>query len=223
MGMLKITASGAYYSGPGGRGKEIVDFEGVVGIIPVIDKERVQQAVMWRMIQIWISQDKRFTKRFDLLRVCHIDKIEEVDGELGISGKNIKELDWEGLQDLAVWKDLRKIPNYKTTDLRTARETAYLEYSKLVGNKIDPDRKGYDYGALPALIIKDDGKVAPPHTTQSNEEVLAEEQRNQSAGEDKTFTLSELKKIAKAKGIKLPAKVTLDEAYRIVIKGEANE
>jgi len=228
MGMLRITASGAYYSGAGKRGKDIVDFENVVGLIPVIDRERVQQAVMWRMIQIWISKDKRYygeenIKRFDLLRVCYIDKIEEVDGKPAIIGKNVKDLDWEGLQDLAVWKNLRKIPNYKTTDLRTARETAYLEYSRLLGRKIDPDRKGYDYGALPELIIEDDDRVAAPPVTKSNEEVIAEEQENRSAEEEKTFTLVELRKIAKAKGIKLPSKATLDEAYRIVIKGEKDE
>jgi len=224
MGMLKIAASGAYYTGGGARGKETVDYENVTGIIPVIDKDRVQQAVMWRMIQIWISKDARYTKRFDLLRVCYIDKIEDVDGKPEIIGKDVKELDWEGLQDLAVWKDLRKIPNYKTSDLRTAREIAYLEYSRLIGNKIDPDRKGYNYASLPALIIADDNRVAEPHKTKSNDEVIAEEQENKSVGEEeKTFTLAELRKIAKAKGIKLGAKITLEEAYQIVIKGESGE
>lgn len=218
--MLKITVSGAYYSGAGKGGKEIVDFENITGIIPDIENERIQQAVMWRLIQIWISKNEKFTKRFDLLRNCYIDKVEKVAGKPGIVGKNIKELTWEELQELAVWKNLKKIPEYKKTDIRSAREKAYVEYALLLGKEVNPESKSYNYAELPDLVIANDDKVAGPDKQKSNEEVLAEAQEDTSVREDKTFTLPELKKIAKAKKIKLPANVTHDQAYELVIGGK---
>lgn len=215
MGLLKVTVSGAYYSGAGSRGKEIVDFENVVGIIPEIDEGFIQQAVMWRMIQIWLSKDGKYPKRVDQIRHCYIDKVEKAEGKLGIIGKNIKDLSWEELQDLAVWKNL-KIPEYRQTDLRFAREKAYVGYAALMGTIINPDAEDYNYASLPDLKIVDDGKVASPAQGRSNEEVIADAQKGEDEG-DKTFDLKELKKIARAKKIKLPPNVTFDEAYRRVI------
>lgn len=218
--MLKVTVSGSYYSGTGARGKEIVDYEGVVIVIPEIEEHRIQQAVMWRLIQIAISKDPKFTKRFDTLRHCYIDKVEKVAGKPSIIGKDIKEMTWEELEELAVWKNLRQIPIYKTTDLRFAREKAYLEYSALIDKKLDPEEEGYNYAALPELVIEDDDKVAIPEKQKTNEEIIAGAQEDTGLAEDPTFTLKELKALAKKQKIALPANVKYDEAYRLVIGGK---
>jgi len=221
--MFKVTVSGSYRTGSG-KGSEIVDFENVTGVMPECAEELIQSNVMRRMLPIWIKADKKYTQRYDMVRTCYIDKVETIKGQPGIVGKDVKELAWEELQELMVWKNLRKIPTFRSTDLRIAREIAYLEYSKLLGKEINTKAKGYNYVNLPALVIKDDGKIAATPETKTNEEVLQGEQENTGvatgSGPDKTFTLAELKQIAKDKGIKLPANISYARAFELVIKDQ---
>lgn len=215
--MLKVTLSGAYYSGSG-KGKETVDFE-LTGLMPKIDEGRILQACKCRLVKVWLDKDKKYTKRVDRIITCYVDNIEEVEGDLSIIGKNIKELTWEELQDLAVWKNI-KVPLYKSKDLRTAREQAYLLYSELLGNEIDPNSDGYNYAALPALVIKDDGIVREPEEQKTNESIIEDEQENESVKDNGTLTLAELKKVAKAKGIKIPQNVSKKDLEKLVFGGE---
>lgn len=215
--MLKVTLTGAYYSGSG-KVKETVDFE-LQGIIPNINQDRILQACKCRMVKVWLANDKTYTKRVDRIVTCYVDNIEEVDGDPSIIGKNIKELSWDELQALAVWKNI-KIPLYKTMDLRTAREKSYLLYSELLGNEIDPKADGYNYASLPELIIEDDGAVREPEDQKTNEDIIENEQENESVKDNGTLTLAELKKVAKAKGIKIPQNVSKKELEKLVFGGE---
>lgn len=216
MGMLKVTVSGDYRTS-GKSGSDIVDFEGVVVIMPECHEDFIMPNVQNRLLQIAIKGDKRYTQRFEMFRTVYIDKVEKIAGQPSVVGKNIKELSWEELQELACYKNLRIIPAYRATDLRYAREAAYIEYSKhILGKEIDKEAKGYNFVELPDLFVDGSDKKAASPKQKTNEDALNDEQDNKGS-EDKTFTLEELKKIAKEKGIKLPANVSYDKAFKLVI------
>lgn len=216
---LVVTVSGDYRTGTK-VGSDVIDFEGVVGKMPDCPEDFIMFHVQNRMLPIWIKADKRYPQRFEMMRTVYIDKVERVQSVPAIIGKNIKELSWEELQELAVLKNLRHIPPYRSTDLRSAREVSYLEYSEhILGNKINVSEKNYNYADLPALIIDGGGKKASNPKLKTNEDAISHEQESKETISDSedTFTLDELKKLAKKKGIKLPANVSYDRAYEIVI------
>ncbi|MFA5116368.1 MAG: hypothetical protein WC486_03710 [Candidatus Omnitrophota bacterium] len=218
--LLKVTVSGDYRTS-GKLGSDIVDFEGVVVMMPECHEDFIMPNVQNRLLQIAIKNDKRYTQRFEMFRSVYIDKVEKVDGKPSVVGKNIKELSWEELQELACYKNLRLIPAYRGTDLRYAREVAYAEYSKhILGKEIDREAKGYNFAELPDLFVDGSEKKAVSPKQQTNEEAIKEEQDNSGPGADKTFTLAELKQIAKDKGIKLPANVSYEKAFKLVIEGQ---
>lgn len=215
--LLKVTVSGDYRTS-GKAGSDIVDFDNVVITMPDCIDDHIMFNVQNRMLQIAILKDKRYTQHYEMFRSVYVDKVERIEGKSAIIGKNIKELTWEELQELAVYKHLRDIPGYRATDLRYAREKAYIEYSKhFLGKKIDPDAKGYNFANLPDLVVDGTDKVATAPTQKSNEESLKEEQESRATNEEKTFTMKELRKLAKDKGIKLPPNVTYNEAVKLVI------
>lgn len=210
MGMFKVTISGDYRTSGGVHG-DIVDFDGVTGIMPECDEAWVQSHVMNRFVGIWLKADKRYPARFNSLRSVYVDGIERIKGTPSCIGKNIKELSWEELQELAVAKHLLRIPLIQATDIRTARETAYLEYSeKILGKKINVNNPEYSYAKLPALVVSSDG-IADDEPTQTNEEAIAQAQE-----ENKEFTLDELRKLAKDKGIEFHPRTGYAKLYSMV-------
>ena len=203
--MYKVTVSGDYRTS-GGKEGNIVDFEGVTGIMPECGTEKdpmdnegiVLSHVVARYLSAWIRADKRFTARYADNRTTNIDKIERVPGTPSCIGKDIKTLSWEELQDLAVLKNLLRIPLVHAVDLRSAREIAYVQYSKLIlGKDINTNNEEYSFLKLPALKVSSDG-IAQPEEQLSNEEALAQEQESQPQG---AFTIDELRQMAKDKGI----------------------
>ena len=204
--MFKVTVSGDYRTS-GGKEGNIVDFEGVVGIMPECGDQKdpmdnediVRSHVVARYLGAWIKADKRFTARYADNRTTNIDKIERVPGTPSFIGKDIKTLSWEELQDLAVAKNLLRIPVAHAVDLRSARETAYVQYSRLILSKeINVNNEEYSFIKLPELIVSGDS-IAQPEETISNEDVLGQEQEGSG-----TFTIEELREMAKDKGIKFP-------------------
>ena len=215
--MLKVTVSGDYRTSGGKEGK-IVDFENVVGIMPdcELDENGVLSHVKARYLGQWIKLDGRYTARFAGARTTYIDKMETVPGVPSCIGKNIKDLSWEELQDLAVLKNLLRIPLTHLTDLRSGRETAYLEYSKhILLREIDTKAETYNFLKLPAIIVTHDGITAAPEVKQDNEAVISAEQDNAST-EDTNFTLEELKKIAKERGVKYPPAIGKVKLYALL-------
>jgi len=195
MGMLKVTISGDYRTSGGVHG-DVVDFENVVGIMPECSEDWIQSHVMNRFIGQWLKADSRYPARFNSRRTCYIDKVEKVAGNASCIGKDIKSLNWDELQELAVIKNLFQIPLIHATDLRAARETAYLQYSeKVLGKKINMAKKDYSYVDLPALLVKHNDGKAEVESKLSNEDVLNDAQ---SEGE---FTKDELIKLATEKGL----------------------
>lgn len=210
MGMLKVTISGDYRTSGGAHG-DIVDFEKVVGVMPECPEEWVKSHIMNRFLSQWLKADSRYPARFNARRSVYIDSIEKVSGQPSCIGKDIKVLSWDELQELAVLKHLCRIPLTHAVNIRSARETAYLEYSdKILNNKIDTNRKDYSFAELPALVVQAEG-VAEEDVKKSNEEVISQVQEE--TGE---FTLDELKTLAKEKGIEHPTKIGYNRLYRLV-------
>lgn len=210
MGMLKVTVSGDYRTSGGVHG-DLVDFENVVGIMPECPEEWIKSHISNRFIGQWIKADSRYPARFNSRRSIYIDKIEKVAGKPSCVGKDIKDLNWVELQELAVLKHLCKIPLIHAVDIRSARETAYLEYSeKILDKKIDINRKGYAFSDLPSLVVVAEG-IAEEEVKQTNEEAI--EQAQEETGE---FTLEELKALAKKNGMEIPSKISYAKLYRMV-------
>lgn len=214
--LLRVTISGDFRTN-GKNGSEIVDFENVVGVMPFCEEDFIMFNVQNRMLQLWLKADKRYTQHFEMMRTVHIDNVETIEGEPEIVGKNIKEMSWEELQILAAYKHLRNIPAYRTTDLRYAREVAYCEYSRLILNAgINREDEKFNFAKLPAIIVDAESSPAEPPKQVSNDEVLKGEQVKNRI-DDQTFTMEELRAIAKEKKIKLPPHVSYDKAVKLVI------
>ena len=149
--------------------------------MPDCGDDFIMSHVQNRMLPIWIKADKRYPHRYDMFRTVYIDGYERIEGTSKIIGKDIKSLSWEELQELAVLKNLRNIPAMRATDLRYAREKAYVEYSKnILGKTIDTNEEGYNFSELPALTIDATSKKASNPKQRTNEEVLDGEQKNTS-------------------------------------------
>lgn len=214
--MFKVTVSGDYRTS-GGVGGAIVDFENVVGVMPDCDERMINSHVQNRYLGQWIKADKRYTERFNSRRNCYIDKVEVVSGVPSCNGKDIKKLDWIELQDLAVSKNLLRIPLIHASDIRAAREIAYLEYSKKVlDREIDVKDEEYDFAKLPALIVAGEAPVAINEEKRNAEESLKDAETS-----DTDFSLSDLKKIAKKNNIKLSPNMTKGEIERVLFQSDA--
>lgn len=225
---LKVTISGSYRT----ANRDIVDFDDVSGIIPFVDEDlaamhvRGRYAVMWVKNAVDKAGAKLYPKRIEDMRQVFIDDIEEIEvDEFSYVGKDIKELTFEEMQDLATAKDLRSIPLPKElsgTSLREMREKAYLAYSeKVLGRYIDPNKPEYNYAKLDKLRI--DGDVRREATGKiTNEEMIEQEQKNPSTEPPKkNLTLDDLKNIAKHKGIQVQPDIGFDELYGKLYGGAA--
>jgi len=212
--MFKVTVSGGYRTN-GAGGTEIIDFDEVVGVMPECDKRMVDSHVQGRYLGVWISADKKkYPKRFANRRSCYIDKIEVVEGVPSCNGKDIKRLSWPELQDLAVVKNLLRIPLTNTVDLPAAREIAYLEYSdKVLDRQIDTKSEDYDYASLPSLFVSGEAPVAVAEEKQNNEDALREAEES-----DSEISLSDLKKMAKKANIKLSPNMTKGQIEKLLFE-----
>lgn len=244
MPLLKVTISGSYRTASG----EIVDFDGVTGTIPHVDEDLAKMHVRGRYAHPWVKNakkkdgEKAYEERIDSMRQVFIDHIEEVEGESSFAGKNIKELTFEELQDLATAKDLRRIPLPKDisgVDLREMRAQAYMDYaSSVLGlddtakvdqdnpqpveERINPGMEGYNFAALPD--IKLDGERRRDTSQKiTNEEMIRAEQKQTKLGSTpkSTLTLDDLKELAKTKKIPFHPNIGFDALYDKLYKGAA--
>jgi len=195
--MLKVTISGSYRT----ASKEIVDFEGVTGLIPFVDEEHAKFHVRSRYALPWVKSavyttgekkgEKIYKERIEDMRQVFIDTIEEVEGIPSYIGKNIKELTFEEYQDLATAKDLRRIPLPKEisgVDLREMRSMAYMDYASTVlgmddspkldekrplpvEQRINPGIAGYNFAKLPDIVLEGGVRVDTRKKV-TNEELL---------------------------------------------------
>lgn len=241
MKALKVTISGSYKTSQG----EIVDFEDVSGVVPFVEEEYAAMHVRGRYVAVWVKSavkkdgEKLYTDRIEHVRQVFIDDMEEVEHDFTYVGKNIKEMTYEELQDLATAKDLRYIPLPKSQsglDVREARMRAYLAYSeKVVNNFIDvkdpppaycdetknPDGSSsfaLNLSKMPALVV--DGEVRVEISSKiTNDEIIQQEQDNAMGKPKENLTLEDLKDIADKKNIKYHWNIGFDKLYAMLYGG----
>ena len=217
--MLEVTISGTYHNSK----KEIVDFEGVKGLIPYTDEPRAKMHIQRRYAMAWIkaavdkSGKKIYTERVNRVRTVYFDNFEDKMGTLSYIGKDIKVMTFEELQDLATAKDLRFIPAVKE-DMRVARIRAYATYSERVLKKtLDWQAAAFAEGfaKMPELIVSDADALEVEQTI-SNDEMIENEMSSTSTSDDPRtrFTMAELKKLANEKNIPYDQDIGFDDMYK---------
>lgn len=131
---LKVTISGSYRS----ANRQIESFDGVVGLMPNLEEDKVNQMAIRRYARIWVSQEKNKDgdpkyKHISNIRQVFVDSVddneEKPNAVLSYVGKDIMEMNFEELQDLAAANDLNGVPLYKIGSLVTARRIAFSEYA----------------------------------------------------------------------------------------------
>jgi hypothetical protein len=248
--LLKATISGSFKAADG----EIESFDKVTGYIPGLDDDKAQQMVIKRYARIWIGQvmkkgpdgnptDEPKYKRVQRVRECYIDDLDEVGKndpnfgkKLSYVGKDIMEMNFEELQDLAAAKDLIQVPLYKTGSLTNARRIAFVEYANKVNGwtekvenprtkqmedkPLDWRRQGFKPSDYPAIIadekIRRDSFSAEDVESSLEIEALVEKHDKVAPPVDgpSRLTMEQLKSIAKAKNIAYSEKTSYDTLYK---------
>jgi len=220
--MIKVKISGDYKTHTGDV-KEF-ELEGVMPTPPTRDEEGgIHEGYVLSHCQnryFWLWAKKANLSGVSTVRTCALDGIEEVDGRPSYLGKNIKEMEWGELQDLAVATNLLEIPHSQILSKREAREKAYKVYSReVLGKDVEFDDKGdrhseYSYLKLPALFA---GDVDPVEieAKKTNDQILKEEGENKAVPQH-SFSLKELKLVAKERSVTYPPNIGVDALYKKV-------
>lgn len=226
----RAVISGSYRA----SNKDVIDFDDLVVYLPYTDEDVALMHIRGRYAVMAITKakkqdgEKRFPLRVEDLRQVFIDSLKVVEGDqFSFVGKDIKELDYDELQDLATAKDLRRIPLPKElsgVSLREMRSTAYASYSEeILGTKKIDDEQLARFHDLPE--IKADGVTRRDRTIKmSNDEIIDREQAKQDliGGKSKdNLTMAELKHLAQTKNVKFYDSISFDELYAKVMGGGA--
>jgi|GEM_PF-4975414 len=247
---LKVVISGSFKATDG----EIESFDKVQGIIPRLSTEppegeqlsKAEQMIIRRYAAIWIARvqkkgpdgkelDEGKYKRVQKVRQVFIDSIddndENPDAQLSYVGKNILDMNFEELQDLAAANDLSQVPLYKVNSLQHARRVAWSEYAiKVLGlvEWLDPkaSRKQniYDFrttGFNPNkhAAIEADGFIRMNGKKREDiEEIIKsvvdkELKQGEGTSERSRITLDQLKQLADSKGVEYHKTIGYDQLY----------
>jgi hypothetical protein len=130
---LKLTTAGSFKTEVASdKGRK--SFSKVIGFMPFCDPEHLVGNAQ-RLFAIWV-QDSEYKKlNYEGTIKIHVDDYEACDHYFEFIGKSIKDMNWEDLQYLACYKNIREIPLYRVGELRAAQERAYIEYERRVNNK----------------------------------------------------------------------------------------
>jgi hypothetical protein len=130
--MLKLKISGYYKAG-----KDKKNYNGVDVVIPNCEKEVILGNVINRVVPVIFAD---YTERGK----CHVDKVTKDDKmKPSYDGKEIKELEEEDIQQLAIAYGLSEVPLYHQESLFDSRRKAYRAYcNKVKEMNLDVD---YDF------------------------------------------------------------------------------
>lgn len=198
MKAYKVTVSGSYRT----VDNDYIDYSGLTGFIPFNEQWKVEQAAIKRYAYMWLVDSGKFPKKAKSMREVYIDDMVETEHDFTFVGKNIIDLNFQELQDLAVCKDLTAIPTYKKTSLREAHNAAYEEYAnKVLGRTVDRKAEGFNVTKQPPIKVSEEWvdntlPDVPPPTNGSE------------------YSLSELKKIAKDRKIPYGPNTGYDTLYK---------
>lgn len=215
--LLEATISGTYRTAD----RKVVPFKNIKITLPFCDHDVAQMHLKGRYASLAISNDERFKERVNSIREVFVDELVEVEGDaLSYVGKDICQMTFEELQDLATAKDLRLIPNTRSGRIQEARNRAYAAYSThVLGKVLDHRAEGFDATKLKAIIV--DSKPRRELSRRlTNEEVISQEQANTTMGKSQ-LTLDDLKDLMKEKGIPFHPNIGYDAAYKKLYGQEA--
>ena len=217
-----FNVSGCYYDSK----KETIDFDKLLVKVPANTEEVSQMHMMRRYVKkalkdaIKPNGEPMYPQRVEKIRQVHVDDVKTVTGTYSFTGKGIKDLNTQELQDLATAKDLRLIPLPNSgMSKRDMLIRAYADYSeKYLKKDIGWREDNFNYAKLPDIKLngstrsENGGKI-------SNEEMIEMAQQGARVAfgskdnPKDNFTLGELKLIADSKNISYPSNVKFDDLY----------
>lgn len=238
---LKVVISGSYRV----ASKQIESFDNIEGLMPYLDHDKATQMAIRRYAKIWVSQAKDKDgnakyKHIDKVRQVFIDSIEDneenPDAVLSYVGKDIMEMNYEELQDLAAANDLNGVPLYKTGSLATARRIAFSEYAIKVleleeyartdkqekFNLYDHRTTGFNPKQFEPIIADDEIRRFDGHQTDIEEGIEVEAKNTKRKGgkavdEPKsTLTMTQLKRIAETRNVMFNKGISFEALYKKV-------
>ena len=151
--MQKVVISGYYLSN-----SDKVDYNNVEVVVPDCNPVLLQSVLINRVIPVKFSEgEKPYTGRGK----CFIDKVKkDTRTKPSYSGKSLKDLDWNEMQDLAIAFDLNSVPLFRSTSIREARMKTYQEFcNKVLGKDL---KAGFDFVNADDLVLEEDKKSSEP-------------------------------------------------------------
>ncbi len=130
--MIELSCTGCMRT-KNGTDQDAEDFDATF-TIPFCEEE-YYIGFAQRMFPVWYKTQNKYKFNFRGLINIQIVFAKEVEGDNICIGKDIKELTWEELQYLALYKNLRDIQHYRVGSLLEARERAYENYERIVNGK----------------------------------------------------------------------------------------
>lgn len=152
--MQKVIISGYYLSN-----SEKVDYNSIEVVVPDCKPELLQSVLINRVVPVKFSDcAKPYTGRGK----CFIDKVKkDTRTKPTYSGKALKELDWNEMQDLAIAFELNEVPLFRSTSIREARMKTYQEFcNKILGKDL---KAGFDFMNADDLVLEEDKKSSEPN------------------------------------------------------------
>lgn len=244
---LKVTISGSYRS----ANRQIESFDGVVGLMPNLEEDKVNQMAIRRYAKVWVAQEKNSNgepkyKHISNIRQVFIDSIEDNEEKpnavLSYVGKDIMDMNFEELQDLAAANDLNAVPLYKIGSLVTARRIAFSEYAikvlqleeyapadkKEKFNLYDHRTSGFNPKKFEPIIADDKIRRQDEKKRSIEEGIEAEmqpvrrkggkpvEESDAPSGTPSRMTFDQLKAVATERGVAFNKGVSFDVLYKKV-------
>lgn len=220
----QVTISGSYYT----NANDIESFSDVIGVLPDLDADKVNQMTIKRFAKIWIEaakgEDGKPLSRVHRVREVYVDAVEEVEGEFSYIGKNIMNMTAEELQDLAAAKDLHGVPLYKVGSLALARRVAFSEYAiRVLGmdkEDLDYRKDGFNPNEYDAIIadasIRRGTEMAADIEEGIDREQLMLDKKLKPTAEPSRLTMEQLKAIASQKKVTFAGNISYDALYKRV-------
>lgn len=218
--LLQVTISGSFML----NHEDTESYGDIVGLVPMIDGDKVSQMVIKRYAAMWLRNAKKedgtpLFRSVRRVREVFIDSVDEVDAKpLSYVGKDIMTLSFEELQDLAAAKDLGAIPLYKVGSLAVQRRKAFAEYStKVLDVPLDVNEEGFSPAKHPKIICDDKTRRSADYVADIEETIDREAlalKGKAPATSTRGLSMEQLKEVADMKKIAYHAKISYEELYK---------
>lgn len=152
MATFEVTVEGIYESDKGSGQKDFVPFNFKTRICR-FKQAGLETHILRRLIPLKCKSKNG--KLFSRVKTFNIVDIQKIDDKFHLEGKDVKELDEYGIQELATMYDLYNVPLPGTTSITKLREIACLEYLRKAINI--PMKEPEEKEVLPFYFKQADG------------------------------------------------------------------